>query len=303
MALALLSAIGFSWKAILAKLAYRTGVGPMTVVGLRMAFSLPAYAGLAWIGRQQSPSPLSRRDYVEVAVLALGGFYIATFLDFLGLTYISAGLERLILFLHPAIVVAIAARLHGRRITRREALAMLLGYGGIAFVFLGDAGGGRSSGAWIGALAVLAGSVAYAAYLAFSESVVARLGATRFTGLSMTIASVAGVVQFAATRAVSPETIPMKAVWLCAAIAAFATVVPTWLLNQAIRRIGSGRAALLGMSGPIATMVLETVVLGEPASAADVAGTACALVGIVLLTTERPRAVRSATPESLSEPS
>jgi drug/metabolite transporter (DMT)-like permease len=281
---ALLSAVLFSAKAILAKLAYRTGVPPSMVIGLRMAFSLPVYVVLSWVGSRRAPTRPTRRQLAQVATLSLAGYYVATYLDFVGLTLISAGLERVILFLHPAIVVLIASRLHARPIARREVLAMLLGYAGIALVFSSELHGVHGAHAMAGALVVLVSSIAYAAYLAFSESVAKSLGTTRFTGLTMTLACVVGVAQSVVSFSGDAHALPRDAIWLCAGIAAFATVIPTWLLNEAIQRLGAGRASLLGMSGPVVTMVLEAVVLGEPASSLDLLGTACAMAGVFALT-------------------
>ena len=283
-AFAIASAVGFACKAILAKLAYRTGVDATTVLGLRMGFSLPAYLLLAWLGAQRRTRRLTSRAWAEVAALGLLGYYLASYLDFVGLTRISAGLERLILFLYPSIVVVLAALRNGRRVRAREWQAMALGYAGIACVFAADSGKSpHGAAAWLGVLAVFASSLAYSAYLVFAERVVAQLGSLYFTGLAMSFACLFSVTHFALVTE-SVAAIPGTAVYLCALMALFATVVPTWMLAEAVHRIGSGRAALCGMVGPVLTVALEVLVLGEHASWADAVGTALVIGSVVLLT-------------------
>lgn len=286
-AFAVASAVGFAFKAILAKLAYRTGVNATTVLGLRMGFSFPAYLALAWLGAKKQPRQLSLRAWSVVAILGLLGYYLASYLDFVGLTRISAGLERLILFLYPSMVVVLAALRSGRKVRVREWQSMLLGYAGIACVFFTDTGRGpHGSAAWLGVLAVFASSLSYAAYLVYAERVVAELGSLRFTGLAMSFACVFSISHFF-LAAPSFSAIPGTAVYLCLCMALFSTVVPTWLLTEAVRRIGSGRAALCGMIGPVLTVGLEVLLLGEQASWADALGTVLVIASVVLLTRDR----------------
>lgn len=287
-AAALGSAIAFSWKAILAKLAYRTGVDATTVVGMRMLFALPAYLGLARAGARRRPLTLTRRDLGSVASLGLLGYYVGSYLDFLGLTRISAGLERLILFLHPSIVVVLAAYVRRRRVSGREWQAMALGYLGVASVVAGDLGSSPHSGEqWFGASCVFASSIAYASYLVFAEPFVIRLGSMRFTGLAMSCACVFSLLPLAVTAWGSPPP-PAEAIWFCFLMAVFATVIPTLLLNEAVRRIGPGRAALCGMVGPVATVGLEVTLLGEAAHWTDALGTALVISSVALLTRPAP---------------
>jgi drug/metabolite transporter (DMT)-like permease len=284
-AFAITAAVGFSCKAILAKLAYRTGVDALTVLGLRMLFSLPAYLGMAWIGGQRSPQPLTAARQLQVAGLGVLGYYIASYLDFVGLTRISAGLERLILFLYPTIVLLLSALVYKRRIEAREWQAMVLGYAGIACVFVGDTRA-AGSGALVGMLSVFGSCVAYSMYLVFAEGAVQKLGSLRFTGLAMSAACVVSLATFLLVGR-SLSSIPVAAMFLCATMALFSTVLPTWLQAEAVRRIGAGRAALCGMIGPVTTVVLEVMVLGEEARLADAAGTALVIVSVLWLTRAR----------------
>ena len=156
---AVLAAVGFSGKAILVKLAYRYGVDAETLLALRMAFSLPFFLGMAWIGVGRAASPLTPRDWGWLCRLGLLGYYLASYLDFLGLRYISAGLERLILFVYPTLVVLLAALWLGQPLTRRMLGALALCYAGIALALAHDLrlagaarrGTSRSAAAWCSA--------------------------------------------------------------------------------------------------------------------------------------------------------
>lgn len=290
-AFALASAVGFSWKAVLAKLAFRAGVDATTVLGLRMAFALPAYLVMVWFGFRARKRALALGDWLRLAGLGFIGYYLASYLDFIGLMRISAGLERLILFLYPSIVVVFGALRDRRAVRSRELQSMLLGYLGITCVFLGDAGRGPSSGAaWLGVLAVFASSIAYSAYLVLAEPLVVRLGSVLFTGVAMTFATLFGVSQFLVS---TPQIthLPIDAVYYCALMAVFSTVLPAWSLTEAMRRIGSGRAALCGMLGPITTVGLEVALLGEHAGLSDLLGTVLVIGSVAWLTREKAQRV------------
>lgn len=283
-ALAIAAAFAFSCKAILAKLAFRAGADASMVLGLRMAFALPVYLVLAWIGLRRAPSQvLSGRQWLQVAVLGLLGYYLASYLDFLGLARISAGLERLILFLYPSIVVVLAALRQHKPVSGREWQSMALGYAGIACVFLADgARAPQGSAAWLGVLAVFGSSIVYSLHLVFAEGAVRQLGSLRFTGLAMSFACLFSLTHFALTTRMT--AIPGGAVYLCALMAYFSTVLPTLMLAEAVKRIGSGRTALCGMIGPVTTVALEVVLLGETASWSDAFGTLLVIASVVLLT-------------------
>jgi drug/metabolite transporter (DMT)-like permease len=193
---ALVAAIGFSAKAVLVKLAYIEEVDPITLLALRMAFSLPFFLLAAWVAnRHQSHAPMTRSDWGAVTVFGFTGYYLASFLDFLGLQYISAGLERLILFLYPTMVVLISAIWFRQRIGRRVIVALVLSYLGIAFAYVHDMQI-QAEGVLLGAGLVFASALAYAIYLIGAGHTIARIGATRFTAYAMTVACLAALLQF-----------------------------------------------------------------------------------------------------------
>ena len=280
---ALLAAVGFSGKAILVKLAYLDHVDAITLLALRMVFAVPFFIAVAvWIQRHHA-EPLNRHDKLLIWVLGLIGYYLSSLLDFLGLQYISAGLERLILFLYPTMTVILAAFIYKRPIGRKVFLAMALSYAGIALVFLHDVGIKQGGSVVLGATLVFASTLSYSTYLVGVGHAVQRIGTTRFTAYAMMVASAASLLQFFVMRPMSALDLPLRVYELSIAMAIFSTVLPVFLLSYAIRRIGSGSASLIGSVGPISTIYMAYLFLGESITALQIAGSALVLCGVLII--------------------
>jgi len=277
---ALLAAVGFSAKAILVKLAYLDSRDAVTMLALRMAFSVPFFIGVAlWIRRRHT-EPLNAHDWMLVVGLGLVGYYLSSLLDFLGLQTISAGLERMILFLYPTMTVILSALIYKRAIGRTVIAAMALSYAGIALVFLHNVDA-QEGGIVLGASLVFASTLSYSIYLVGAGHTLARIGTTRFTAYAMVVASSASLLQFAIMRPMSALDLPLRVYGLSIAMAVFSTVLPVFLLSFAIRRIGSGSAALIGTIGPVSTLYLAYVILGERISLPQIAGSTLVLLGVL----------------------
>ncbi len=279
----LLAAAGsvlFSGKAIVIKLAYRHGVDAETLLALRMLLAVPFFVVVLW-WTSRGARPLSGREHAKVIVLGLLGYYAASYADFLGLQYISAGLERLILFLNPTIVLVLSALFLARRIDRRDLIALVLAYGGIVLVFWHDvhAGGNVALGAGL----VFFSAVAYAIYLVLAGEVVKRIGALRLTAYAMCVSSAAVCAQFALLRPLAHLAQPAPVLWLSLVNAVACTVVPVFATMLAIARLGAGPASMMGMIGPVATIVLAFLFLDEAITGWQLAGTALVLAGVFVL--------------------
>lgn len=279
---ALLAAVGFSAKAILVKLAYLDSVDAITLLALRMVFSVPFFIGVAIWVRRQHAAPLNMHDRLLVLGLGLIGYYCSSFLDFLGLQYISAGLERLILFLYPTMTVILSALLYKRAIGGKVIAAMALCYAGIALVFLHDVGAKEGS-VVLGASLVFASTLSYSIYLVGAGHAIARIGTLRFTAYAMVVASAASLLQFGVMRPLSALDLPLRVYELSLAMAIFSTVLPVFLLSFAIRRIGSGSASLIGSIGPVSTIYMAYVILGEHISLLQIAGSSLVLAGVLVI--------------------
>jgi drug/metabolite transporter (DMT)-like permease len=283
-ALAVLAAFGFSLKAILVKLAYAAApVEAVTLLALRMAFSLPVFL---WVGLRASRGAgrLAARDWLAVIALGLLGYYGASIFDFLGLRHISAGLERLILFTYPTMTLLLGAALHGQAIGRREWAAVALCYVGIAAAFAHDLHvSGEMAAVWVGGGFVFASSLCYALYLTGSGPMLVKVGVARFTALAMLVSTAATLGHFLATQPLAALVQPLPVYGYGLAMAAFSTVIPVFAQSAAIRRIGSGRAALIGTLGPLLTIALGWWLLGEAMSAWQIGGAALVVAGVVLV--------------------
>lgn len=281
LAIAVLGAIGFSAKAIVAKLIYRYNVDAVTLIAFRMLFSLPVFFAIAVWQMKKSPA-LSWSDRWRIVGLGLVGYYLSSMLDFLGLQYISAGLERLILFLTPSFVLLISAFFLERRVKPIEWAALGVSYAGIALVFLHDL---NQSGdqVLLGSAFVLGAAIAYAIYLSQSGQLVVRLGSLRLVSYVMCISSVACIGQFFLLRPVTELNQPSAVLWLSLVNASFCTVLPVFLTMIAVKRIGAASTSQAGMIGPVSTLFLGAIFLNEPITSWQLAGTALVLGGMYLL--------------------
>lgn len=283
--LALVAALGFSVKAIFVKLAYPYGVDAITLLALRMGFALPFFL---WLGLKSGGSDnLTRRDWLHLTLLGCFGYYGASILDFWGLQYISAGLERLILFTYPTLTILIGIFFQGKRCTLHEMGALILCYLGIGFAFAHDLSLGDARAVWIGGGLVFASSVSYAIYLSGSAPMIARLGPMRFSALAMLVSSAVTLLHFMGTHPVSAFVQPLPVYGFGAAMALVATVIPVLAQAAAIRRLGAGKSALIGMVGPLMTIGLGWLVLDEQLSLHQMMGAALVVIGILLVSRKK----------------
>lgn len=280
-----MGAIAFSGKAIIVKLAYRHGVDAVTLIMFRMLFALPIFALMAWWASRGKP-PLTRSDWMGILGLGFTGYYLASFLDFAGLSYISASLERLILYLNPTLVLLLGLVLYKRRITRPQVLGVLLSYGGILLVF-GHEIQLVGPNVALGALLVFLSAVSYAVYLSFSGELVQRLGSLRLVGLATTVACLLCLGQFVLLRPLSAALVVPEVLWLSLLNATLCTAVPVLLVMMAIKRIGASVASQAGMIGPISTILMGVFILDEPFTVWVAAGSVLVIAGVFVFSQRR----------------
>ena len=285
--LAIIAAILFAGKAVLIRMAYAAApIDATTLVTLRMAFSLPFCLFLLWWqARTGTQSQLTKHDWLTMLWLGFIGYYVASFLDFWGLQYISSALERILLFTYPTLVVLISAALYGKPIHQREILALTLTVAGTVISFANDMRLTPSTSTlWKGAALVLGSSLFYAIFLIGSGRNVGRIGSLRFSALAISIASGFILAQFFLTRpAAGLFTLPARIYWLGIALAWFSTGLPIFLTAEAIRRAGPGRVSIAGSIGPIVTIGLGHVFLDEPITLLQMFGAALVLGGVTLI--------------------
>jgi len=283
--LVLLGAFGFSAKAILIKLAYAANVqiDAITLMALRMLFSLPFFLVVAlWRNKASVSEPMTGRQWLIITLLGLMGYYIASYLDFLGLQTISAGLERVILFLYPTFVVLFSALFQQRKITWRVGFALALSYAGMLLVFLEQLSL-TSANIWLGASCVLASAVVFAIFTLGSGVMTHSIGSTRFTAYTMTVASIATLVHFGVRHGLDLTHLSVEIYVLALIMAIFSTVLPSFFMNAGIRKIGASSASIISTTGPIATLVLAFFLLHEAITAMQLAGTFLVLSGVYVV--------------------
>lgn len=280
--MAMAGSIAFSGKAIIVKLAYRHGVDAVTLVMLRMLFALPLFLCMAWWAGRGKPR-IAGRDWLGILGLGFSGYYLASFLDFWGLEYISASLERLILYLNPTLVLVLGWLLYGRKISYRQGMGMAISYAGVMLVF-GHEAALDGKNAALGAALVLGSAISYALYLSYSGQMVQRLGSLRLAGWATSVACVLCIAQFVVLRPLSLAQVPEPVLWLSLLNATACTAVPVVLVMMAIERIGSGLTAQTGMIGPMSTLLMGVFILGEPFNMWIVGGTALVLLGVFWVT-------------------
>ena len=282
--LAIVGTLGFSFKAILIKLAYAWHpIDATTLLALRMLYAAPVFLAMAWWA-SRGATPVSRPDLLRLVWLGLVGYYLASLLDFAGLKYITAALERLVLYLYPTMVVLLSAALYGKPVGRRALLALALSYAGIVLVFwheLRVIGDTRSLA--IGGSLVFASAFCYALYLVGAGGVIERLGSMRFIALAMLASTVFVLAQFLLTRPLGALDVPLRIHLLALAMAVLSTVLPTWMIAEAIRRIGANTSSMVGSLGPVFTIGLGAMILAEPTHAIQLAGAALVLAGVLLV--------------------
>jgi drug/metabolite transporter (DMT)-like permease len=281
---AALGALGFAAKSILIKVAYQLApVDSTTLLALRVLFSVPTFLLMAWQGNRDNEA-LSWRDRLVLAWLGFNGYYVASFFDFLGLQYITAALERLILFTYPGIVLVLNAVWFQRKIRAQEYGALGLSWLGIALVFYNDLTMSTQPGeVWKGAAFVFLASITYALYLVGSGRVIHRIGTVRLTGIVVSVASGFTIAHFLLTHSVSDLRQPTSIYWIAAALAVFSTILPIYFTSEAIKRIGSNRTSIVASVGPVFTIWLGYLFLSEAITPTQLLGTALVLGGVLLV--------------------
>ena len=285
--MASVGAVLFSGKAVIIKYAYRYDVSPEALLALRMLLALPMFWCVYWFfSRNNKKSPLSKTDYLKLIGLGFIGYFFSSYLDFLGLQYISVGLERILLYLTPTIVILISYFFMQKRITRLQWYAMVIGYLGVMLVFLQDVGT-KGDSAWLGALLVFGSTCMYAAYLISAGEMVNRIGSMRLVTYATSVSALFSAIQIGFHQPGALFTQLPQVYWLSLVNASICTVIPMFLIMLAIQRVGSSVTAQAGILGPLATVFMGWYFLDETMSLMQIFGMALVVVAMWLLVRNR----------------
>ena len=284
--IALSGAIFFSTKAIFVKLAFQsTHVDAITLLSLRMLFSLPFYVFAAWlVSKNEGNKPLSRKEGFQIVVLGVLGYYASSLFDFIGLQYVSAGLERLILFLYPTFAVLINTFYFKSKLNNVQIIALVLTYLGIGIAFLGELQTDASNPTFFfGSFMIFLCAVTYSFYLVGTGRMVQNVGVTRYTAYAMLSATVGIFIHFLTTHTI--QSIPFSATLsgYALALAIVATVLPSFLMSNGMKRIGSNNVSIITSIGPVSTIIQAHFFLGEKIILAQIIGTLLVIGGVILI--------------------
>lgn len=286
----LLGSILFSTKAILVKLAYRYEVDSTSLLALRMLFALPIYLMIqAASKKQEAPLHLKRKDYLLIITIGLLGYYIASLMDFLGLQYVTAGIERLVLYVYPTLVLLISAWLFKRSIRRIEVLALLFTYVGVGVAFIDKNALSGSDNFWLGVFFVFIAAIAFALYIVGSGEYVKQLGTRRFTVWTMSIACTAIFIHHSVANQLQLFHFQTPVYLYAFLMSVIGTVLPSFMIAEGIRRIGASNAAIIGSIGPISTIILAYFFLGELFGWLQIFGTLLVIGGILILSLNKQK--------------
>ena len=277
-------AIFFSTKAVMVKLSYRYEINAIYLLLLRMLFSLPFYVAIYWYVSSKNPIKKEvKKDYLYVVLFGFLGYYIASYFDFWGLQFISAGLERIILFIYPTLVVLINFAFFKKPIKKIQTLAIIITYLGVLAAFVFDTNVADQKFLLFGGALVFLSALTYGSYLVGSEWLIPKFGTLRFTALAMMVSCVCVILHTILANGFSFPIFQAEVYWYALAMAVFATVLPSFMISEGIKRLGSSNASIIASIGPISTIILSKIFLGEDFNFGQLIGTVLVILGVILV--------------------
>ncbi|MBK8054950.1 MAG: EamA family transporter [Saprospiraceae bacterium] len=280
--LAFIGAVMFAGKAVIIKWIYMhyDGLSALPLLALRMIFSLPFYIVVLWFSSSGITYQLSKKDYYYIVGLGIIGYYLASYFDFKGLEYITATLERLILFIYPTLVVLISALFLRKKITPIQVVAIVITYVGIGITFVPELELDHQNNVIAGSIFIFLSALTYAVYLIGSGELVRKIGSQRLTSLVLIVSCITVLIHYYVEDGRTLLGFDMMVYVLCLIMAIFCTVIPTFMVAEGIKLIGAGNAAIISTVGPLATIIMATQILGEPFNLWHAAGTVLILFGV-----------------------
>lgn len=278
-----------SAKSIFAKIAYEIHADPVSVLFLRMILSLPflLIIGFLFERKQKNISKISRKDIVVIVLLSIFGYYLSSLLDFMGLLYVDAEIERLILFTYPTMIILISAIFLKKSIRPRQVSAIVVSYFGILISFGNNLLISGSDKFWIGVILVFISALIYAIFLIMSENIIARVGSSRFTTIATLTMCVCMIIHAGFTGKADVTAMNGEVIWICTLMALLSTIAPIYMFNYAMDKIGITNISILACLGPVCTLILSALMLSEKITTWEIVGTFVVMAGILLISFEK----------------
>lgn len=278
----ILGVVLFSTKAILVKLAYRYEVDTLELLLFRMLFSVPFYLAILWAIQRKERRVPTQRDGLWIILFGFLGYYLASYFDFLGLNYIKAGLERIILFVYPTIVVLLGYLAFREKITRPQAIAIAITYFGVLITFWSEVDLAGNKTLWGGFLVFLS-AITYASYLVGSGWLIPKYGVLRFTCYAMIVSTCCVLVHYSLDGDWDLAKFPTPVYGYGLLMAIISTLIPSFLVSESIKRLGASNFSILGSLGPVSTIILAYIFLGEALTYLQLLGMVVVIVGVTYL--------------------
>ncbi|MEM9389674.1 MAG: DMT family transporter [Bacteroidota bacterium] len=283
--IAVIAIVFFSAKAVFVKMAYRYDVEAVPLLLLRMAFAFPVYLVMAFVKKPNQPKNIVFKDYLWVAGLGFIGYYLASLTDFLGLEFIKASLERIILFIYPTLVIFITWIFFGKRPGKWQVIAIVVSYIGILIMFADELKlSGNKDDVWIGGLLVFISALCYATYLVGSGWLIPKFGSVAFTSYAMIVPTICVFVHFGLTQPLYLSGYPVEVYGLAFGMAMISTVIPSYLVSVSIKHLGASTFSILGSLGPIATIALANIFLDERLTQLQFFGAIIVIAAVLIVT-------------------
>lgn len=270
----------FALKSIFIKLAYAQGVDTVTLLTLRMLVAAPFYLlMLGWLLRQTPTRIPAPKPLVAIILLGFMGYYLSSWLDMQGLNYVSAQLERLTLYTYPIMTTLLGWVFLREAITPRIMLALVLTYSGVMLLYAHEATIGGAN-VTLGVAMVATAALIFAFYVVFSKGLIGQFGSRLFTSIAMLASTLFVCIHFLLTHRVSDLLVNPTAWGYALLLGIFSTVLPSFMVSEAIGRIGAARTSIVGTSGPLITILLAVALLGEPFGWFHLAGMLLVMLGV-----------------------
>ncbi len=283
---AILGVILFSAKAVMVKLAYTYQVDHLTLLLFRMVFALPFYIAIFLFTKPEPDQKLRPKYYLWLFLFGFLGYYLASLFDFMGLQYIKAGLERIILFVYPTIVVLLSWLFFKKRLTSNQFMAILVTYFGVLITFW-DEIGVSGEGVYWGGFLIFLSAFTYAAYLVGSGWLIPKFGVLRFTSYAMIVSTLCILFHYSLVLDFDLFDYPKEVYYLGLAMALFSTLLPSFLVSGAIKRLGASTFSIFGSLGPVSTIILAFFFLDERITTLQIFGMCVVIAGVTLVSRKK----------------
>jgi len=284
--LAIIGVVLFSAKAVMVKMAYKYEIDHLTLLLFRMVFALPFYLLIAFWKKPLHPKEIVKKDYLWIVFFGFIGYYLASLFDFMGLQYLKAGLERIILFIYPTLVVLLSWLIFKKGITKLQISAILITYAGVLITFWNEVGVEGETIA-LGAFLIFLSAMTYASYLVGSGWLIPKFGALQFTSYAMIVSTVCIIIHYLFINGFSLMVYQTEVYILGIAMAIFSTLIPSFLVSEAINRLGASTFSIFGSLGPVTTIILAFFFLGEQVSNIQIIGMLVVIAGVMLVSKKK----------------